>query len=73
MSTLKNYDIINKDNMYFGEIKYNCTNSNNIYHSEYDSNHLIDNVFITDYIINGKKVKELQSIGKNEFVKKMYF
>lgn len=68
----KNYDIFIRDNMYFGDIKYNCTNSNNIYLSGYDTNHLIDNIFITDYFINGKKVTELQSIGKNEFVKNIF-
>lgn len=68
----KNYDIFIRDNMYFGDIKYNCTNSNSIYLSGYDSNHMIENIFIKDYFINGKKVTEMQSIGKNKFVKNVF-
>jgi len=69
---LKNYDNFIRDNMYFGNIRYNCTHSNTIYLSGYDSNHMIDNIYIEDYFINGKKAEELQSIGKNEFVKNVF-
>jgi hypothetical protein len=65
----KNYDIFIRDNMYFGDIRYNCTNSNTVYLSGFDDNHLINNIFITDYFINGNKMTDLQTIGKNEFVK----
>jgi hypothetical protein len=65
----KNYDIFIRDNQYFGDIKYNCTNFNSIYLSGYDSTHIINNIFIKDYFINGKKVTDLKTIGKNEFVK----
>jgi hypothetical protein len=58
-----------RDNMYFGDIKYNSTNSNNIYLSGYERRHIVNNVFIKDYYINGKKVTDLSPIGKNEFVK----
>jgi hypothetical protein len=64
----KNYDIFIRDNMYFGDIRYNCKNSNSIYLSGYDNHHMIDNININNYFINGKKMTDLQSIGKNEFV-----
>ena len=65
----KNYDIFIRDNMYFGNIKVNCTSSNNIYMSGYNSNHMIENIFIKDYFMQGKKITDRQLIGKNEFVK----
>jgi len=68
----KNYDIFIRDNMYFGDIKYNCTNSNSIYLSGYNSNHMIENIFIKDYSMNGKKVTDFQTLGKNEFVKNIF-
>jgi hypothetical protein len=68
----KNYDIFIRDNMYFGDIKYNSTNSNCVYISGYDSNHMIGNIFIQDFFINGKKVTDLKPIGKNEFVKNVF-
>ena len=68
----KNYDIFIRDNMYFGDIRYNCTNSNSIYLSGFDDNHVINNIFIEDYFVNGKKMTDLLSIGKNEFVKNVY-
>ena len=68
---LNNYDIFIRDNMYFGDIKYNCTNQNTVYLSGYDSNHMVSNIFIEDYFINGKKVTDLNTVGKNEFVKNL--
>jgi len=65
----KNYDIFIRDNMYFGDIRVNCTSSNNIYLSGYDARHMIENVFIEDYFMQGKKITDPQLIGKNEFVK----
>jgi hypothetical protein len=65
----KNYDIFIRDNMYFGNIRVNCTSSNNIYMSGYNSNHMIENVFIKDYFMQGKKITDRQLIGENEFVK----
>ena len=67
----KNYDIFIRDNLYFGDIRYNSTHSNTIYLSGYDSNHLIDSIFIKDYFISGVKVTDIQSIGRNEFVKRV--
>lgn len=58
-----------RDNMYFGNIEYNSTHTNSIYLSGYDSAHIINSVFIKDYFANGKKVRGLESIGENEFVK----
>lgn len=46
----------------------NCTDSNTVYMSGYDSNHLIENILIKDYFINGQKMRDAGSIGKNEFV-----
>lgn len=63
------YEIFIKDNMYFGDIRYNCINSNTIYLSGYDCTHLIENVFIKDYFINGEKIENLNGIGKNEFTR----
>lgn len=65
----KKYDLFIRDNMYFGDIRYNCTHSNTIYLSGYDSSHLISNISIRDYFIDGKKVTDLNTIGKNEYVK----
>jgi hypothetical protein len=67
--TYKNYDIFIRDNMYFGNIRYNCTHSNIIYLSGYNANHMIENVFIKDFFVDGKKVTDRQLIGENEFVK----
>ncbi len=68
-SKFKNYDLFIRDNMYFGDIRYNCTYSNSIYLSGYDSNHIINNISIKDYFINGNKETDLNTIGRNEFVK----
>jgi hypothetical protein len=68
----KDYDIFIRDNMYFGDIRYNCTNSNSIYLSGFDSTHRIENIFISDYFLNGKKVTNLNTVGKNEFVKNVF-
>ena len=58
-----------RDNMYFGDIKYNCTHPNTIYLSGYSSNHSVDNIFIKNFFYNDKKTADLNSLGKNEFVK----
>jgi hypothetical protein len=68
----KNYDIFIRDNMYFGNIRVNSTSSNTIYMSGYDSNHMIENIFIKDYFIQGKRVTDLNLIGQNEFVKNIF-
>jgi hypothetical protein len=58
-----------RDNIYFGGIKYNSMHTNSIYLSGYNDVHVINNIFIEAYFINGKKVTGVESIGKNEFVK----
>ena len=58
-----------RDNIYFGDIKYNSMHTNSIYLSGYNDVHVINNIFIEAYFINGKKVTGVESIGKNEFVK----
>ncbi len=65
--TFRNYDIFIRDNMYFGDIEFNCKNSNTIYLSGFDQNHRVEKIFIKDYYINGGKVTDLQTVGKNEF------
>ena len=65
----KNYDLFIRDNMYFGDIRYNCTHSNSIYLSGYDGTHNVNHISIQDYFINGKKETGLGTVGKNEFVK----
>jgi hypothetical protein len=69
ISQFKDYALFIRDNQYFGDIRYNCTNSNTIYLSGYDSTHMVSNISIKDYFIDGKKVTDLNTIGKNEFVK----
>jgi hypothetical protein len=64
---LKKYDIFLRDNQYFGDIGYNCTNSNTVWLNGRDSAHMVSNVVIKDYFINGKKA-DLSTVGKNEFV-----
>jgi hypothetical protein len=68
----KNYDIFIRDNMYFGDIRYNCTNSNNVYLSGYNNTHIVNNIFIEDYFIQGKKVTDLNLIGGNGFMKNVF-
>lgn len=64
---LKNYDIFLRDNQYFGDINYNCTHSNTVWLNGRDSTHMVRNIYIKDYFINGKKA-DLNTFGKNEFV-----
>ncbi len=64
----RNYDLFIRDNMYFGDIRYNCTHSNTVYLTGIDSVHTVDNIHIRDYFINGKKVTGQETVGRNEFV-----
>jgi hypothetical protein len=61
-----------RDNMYYGNIRYNSTNPNNIYLSGYDNTNIINNIFIKDYFVNGKKVTDMNLIGGNGFVKNVF-
>lgn len=67
-----NYDKFIRDNIYYGDIPFNCFNPVSIYLSGYDNKHIINNIFIKDYYINGKKMTDLQKVGKNEFVKNVF-
>jgi polygalacturonase len=69
ISQFKDYDLFIRDNQYFGDIRYNCTHSNTIYLSGYDSSHMVSDISIKDYFIDGKKETGLNTVGKNEFVK----
>jgi len=57
-----------RDNIYFGNIKFNTTFSKDIYLSGYDASHSITNIFIKNFFINDKRQVNASSIGKNEFV-----
>lgn len=67
-STLNEYDKFIRDNIYFGDIDFNCRKEATMYFSGFDNEHQISNIHIKDYSINGKKVTSLAVIGKNEFV-----
>ncbi len=67
-SSLKEYDKSIRDNIYFGDIDFNCRKEASMYFSGFDKDHLISYVFVKDYLINGKKVTDLNTIGQNEFV-----
>lgn len=58
-----------RDNMYFGDIRFNSTDPATIYLSGFDNTHLVENITIRDYFINGKRVTDLKTVGNNEFVR----
>ena len=68
-TNFRNYDLFIRDNIYYGDIQYNATGSSDIYLSGFDENHLVSNIFIENLLINGKNLTDLDSVGKNEFVK----
>lgn len=70
--TFKDYDKFIRDNIYFGDIEFNTKNDASFYLSGYDDNHKVENVHIKDYFIDGKKVTDLATVGKNEFVKGVF-
>lgn len=68
-STLKEYDKFIRDNIYFGDIDFNCRKEASMYFSGFDNDHSISNIHLRDYFINGQKVENLATVGRNEFVK----
>jgi len=66
----ENYFI--RDNIYFGNIKANSTSPTSVYLFGSDSAHTVNNIFITGFSHNGLKVTDLQSVGRNEFVKDVF-
>jgi len=70
--TFKDYDKFIRDNIYFGDIEFNTKNDATFYLSGYDDNHKVENVHLKDYFIDGKKVTDLATVGKNEFVKGVF-
>jgi hypothetical protein len=62
----------NISNIHFNNIRYNSTNPTFINLVGYDSTHMVNNIFIKDYFINGKKITDQSSIRKNEFVKNVF-
>jgi hypothetical protein len=62
----------NISNIHFNNIRYNSANPTFINLVGYDSTHLVNNIYIKDYFINGKKVTDQSSIRKNGFVKNVF-
>jgi hypothetical protein len=62
----------NIKNIHFSNIRYNSTNPTFVNLAGCDSTHLVNNIFIKDYFVNGSKVTDQQSIRKNDFVKNVF-
>jgi polygalacturonase len=62
----------NINNISFNNIRYNSTNPTFINLVGYDSTHLVNNIFIKDYFVNGRKITDQSSIRKNEFVRNVF-
>lgn len=58
-----------RDNMYFGDIRFNSTQPAMIYLSGYDSSHIINNISISGFLMNGNLINDENAIGKNAYVK----
>lgn len=67
-SSLKEYDKFIRDNIYFGDIDFNCRKEASMYFSGFDNDHMINYIHVKDYFINGVKVTDLNTFGQNEFV-----
>jgi hypothetical protein len=62
----------NISNIHFNNIRYNSSNPTFINLVGHDSTHMVNDIFIKDYFINGKKIMDQSSIRKNEFVKNVF-
>ena len=71
-SDFKNYDLFIRDNIYYGDIKYNATGSSDIYLSGFDDTYGVSNVNIENFLINGEKVSDLNAVGRNKFVRNVF-
>ena len=71
-ASFKNYDLFIRDNIYYGDIQYNATGTSDIYLSGFDDNHIVSNVHIENFLINGKKIIDLDSVGTNKFVRDVF-
>lgn len=71
-SGFKNYDLFIRDNIYYGDIEYNATGSSNIYLSGFDDSHVVSNIHIENFLVNGEKVSDLNAVGKNKFVRNVF-
>ena len=71
-TSFKDYDKFIRDNIYYGDIEFNARNNATFYLSGYDDKHLVENIHINDYYINGRKVTDLGTVGKNAFVKGIF-
>ncbi len=70
--SFSNYDLFIRDNIYFGDIQYNVTGFSDIYLSGFDDNHGVNNIYIKDFQINGQKMTDINSVGRNKFVKNIH-
>jgi len=70
-STLIKTDVNNfiRDNIYFGNIKANSVIHSNVYLFGSDNDHTVNNIFINNFTHNGAKVTDVQTVGKNDFVR----
>lgn len=71
-SSFKNYDLFIRDNIYYGDIEYNATSTSNIYLSGFDESHEVSNIYIENFQINGEKVLDLNTVGRNQFVRDIF-
>lgn len=62
----------NINNIHFTGIRYNSANPTFINLVGYDSTHMVNNIFIRDYFVNGVRVTDQRSIRKNGFVKNVF-
>lgn len=60
------------NNISFNNIRYNSNNPTFINLVGYDSTHLVNNIYIKDYYVNGSKITDQSSIMKNEFVRNVF-
>jgi polygalacturonase len=62
----------NIENIHFSNIRYNSDNPTFVNFVGQDSTHMVKNIYIRDYFINGKKITDQSSFRKNEFVKNVF-
>lgn len=62
----------NINNIHFNNIRYNSTNPTFVNLVGQDSTHIVNNIFIKDYFVNGKKITDQSSFRKNDFVKNVF-
>jgi hypothetical protein len=71
-SSFKNYDLFIRDNIYYGDIKYNVSSTSLIYLSGFDASHEVSNIHIENFQVNGEEVLDLNTVGKNQYVRNVF-